>query len=122
MTTAPRELTQAPSGRKLTVKVELFKPLRSNTLFGFADIVIPEMRLRILDATVHESHGKRWVGLPAKLQITRDRSVRLDQRGKVVYSPVLEFTDRATRDAFSARVIDALLEDFPGAFEDRSAA
>jgi hypothetical protein len=44
---------------KLSVNVESFKPLRSNTLFGFADILIPELHLRIRQATVHESHGKR---------------------------------------------------------------
>jgi len=31
---------------KLTVQVEAFKPLRSNTLFGFCTFVIPEVRLR----------------------------------------------------------------------------
>ena len=39
---------------KLSVHVESFKPLKSNTLHGFCDVVIPEMRLRIFDLTVHE--------------------------------------------------------------------
>ena len=43
----------------LRVNVESFKPLRSNKLFGFANILIPELHLRIREATVHESHGKR---------------------------------------------------------------
>jgi hypothetical protein len=66
---------------KLTVRVENFKPLRSNTLFGFATIVLPELHLRILDAAVHESHDKRWIGLPAKPQIDREGAVRRDDRG-----------------------------------------
>ena len=44
---------------KLSVNVESSKPLRSNMLFGSADILIPELYLRIREATVHESHGKR---------------------------------------------------------------
>jgi hypothetical protein len=44
---------------KLSVNVESSKPLRSNMLFGSADILIPELHLRIREATVHESHGKR---------------------------------------------------------------
>jgi hypothetical protein len=32
---------------KLSVNVESFKPLRSNTLLGFADILVPELHLRI---------------------------------------------------------------------------
>jgi hypothetical protein len=35
----------------------------------------------------------------------------------MIYAPVIEFTDRETRDAFSARVIEALLTRFPAAFE-----
>ena len=31
---------------ELSVNVESFKPLRSNALFGFADILIPELHLR----------------------------------------------------------------------------
>jgi hypothetical protein len=107
---------------KLSVQVETFKPWRSNTPRGFIDIVAPEMRLRIIDATVHEGHGKRWVRLPAKPQINREGSVRLDERGKVAYSPVLQFTDRRTSDAFSAQVITALLETIPHAFDDEAAA
>ena len=107
---------------KFTVKVENFKPLRSNTLFGFATIVLPELHLRILDATVHESHGKRWIGLPAKPQIDREGAVRRDDRGKIAYSAIQQFTDRTTSDAFSARAIAALLENFPDAFDDEAAA
>jgi hypothetical protein len=106
----------------LSVRVEAFKPLRSNTLFGFADLVIPEMRLCIRDTSVHESHGKRWVGLPAKPQIDRDGVVRRDERGKILYAAVLQFTDRVAGDAFSARSIEALLADYPHVFTDRETA
>jgi hypothetical protein len=110
-----------PAKSKLTVIVESFKPLRSNTLFGFADIIVPELHLRIREATVHESNGKRWIGLPAKPQITREGTVRRGDRGKVAYSPMIEFTDRATREAFSARAIAALLARFPAAFDEDAA-
>ena len=103
---------------KLSVKIETFKPRRSNTLFGIIDIVVLEMHLRIKDATVHESHGRRWVGLPAKPMITREGQALRDERGKIAYSAVLQFTDRATADAFSARTIAALLERDPDAFEE----
>jgi hypothetical protein len=106
---------------KLTVQIESFKPLRSNTLFGFADVVVPELRLRIHELTVHESHGKRWVGLPGKPMINRDGEVLRNDRGKPAYTPVIEFTERTTRDAFSARVIEALLALYPNAFSDKAA-
>jgi hypothetical protein len=107
---------------KLTVRVESFKPWRSGSLYGFIDIVVPEMHLRIREGTVHESHGERWVGRPAKPQITSDGAVRRDDRGKTAYFPVVEFTDKATRDAFSESAIAALLESFPCAFDSEAAA
>jgi hypothetical protein len=103
---------------KLTVEVSAFTPRRSNSLHGFVTITIPEIHLRISDITVHESHGKRRIGLPGKPQIDRDGTVRKNERGKVAYTPVLQFTDKATLDAFSARVIAALLEFAPAAFEE----
>jgi hypothetical protein len=107
---------------KLTVRIEAFKPLRSKTLFGFADIVIPELHLRISDCTVHESHGRKWVGLHSKPQISREGAARRDDRGRIAYSAILQFTDRATRDAFSERAVEALLAAYPNAFVDGGAS
>jgi hypothetical protein len=104
---------------KLSIEVENFTRRRSNSLRGFADLLIPELRLRIREATVHESHGRRWVGLPARPQVGRDGAARRDDRGKVAYTAVLQFTDRETSDAFSARAIEALLERFPDAFAEK---
>ena len=104
---------------KLSIEIESFRPQRSNTLFGFVTIVIPDMRLRIVDATVHEKNGARWIGLPAKPQITREGVARKDERtGKTAYSTVIEFTDKGTREAFSQRVIGALLARYPHTFSD----
>jgi hypothetical protein len=103
---------------KLSVIVEDFTPRHSNTLRGFVTITIPELHLRVCDLTAHEKNGARWVGLPAKPQIGRDGTVRKGDNGKTLYTPVLEFTDKETRDAFSNKVIAALLEFAPAAFED----
>ena len=107
---------------KLTVQVESFKPKRSHSLYGFVDLVIPEMRLRVREATVHQVNGRRWIGLPAKPQIDHEGRVRHDERGKIAYASILQFTDRDTGDAFSERVVAALLESFPRAFDEESAS
>jgi hypothetical protein len=106
---------------KLTVRVETFKPLRSHSLYGFTDLLIPEIRLRIKEASVHQSNGRRWVGLPAKPQIDRGR-VRHDERGKTAYVSTLQFTDKTTSDAFSGRAIEALLKAYPRAFDELETA
>jgi hypothetical protein len=55
---------------------------------------------------------------------TRDRvwlvcshcCLRKSEAGKILYVPVIEFVDKGTRDAISARVIAALLAFEPSAF------
>jgi hypothetical protein len=106
---------------KLTVQVDAFKPLRSNTLVGFCSVTVTELHLKIYDLSVHEKNESRWVGLPGKAQINRDGQVRKDERGKVLYTPTIEFTDKPTRDAFSARVMASLLEFAPTAFDEEAA-
>jgi len=107
---------------KLSVEVEAFAPRRSNTLVGFCTVVVPELHLRILDLTVHEKNTSRWVGLPSKPWVDRDGVVKRGDNGKIIYIPVLEFTDRPTREAFSDRVIATLLEFAPAAFDHEAAA
>jgi hypothetical protein len=107
---------------KLSIAVEGFTPRRSNTLYGFVTVTIPELRLRIHDIGIHQKNESRWIGMPGKPQIGRDGTVRKGANGKPLYVPVLEFVDRKTRDAFSQKVIAALLEFAPAAFEDEEAA
>ena len=107
---------------KLSIEIEIFRPQRSNTLLGFCTIFIPALHLRIFDCSVHPKNGARWIGLPAKPQVTREGMVRRDERGKTAYSPVLEFADRGTREAFSQRVLARLLEQYPRAFDEEAVA
>jgi hypothetical protein len=94
-----------------------FHPLHRNTLRGFARVEIAELKLEIGDIAVHEKGAARWAQLPAKPQI-RDGALVVDETtGKIAYKPVMQFTRRAVADAFSARVIDAVLGAFPAALD-----
>jgi hypothetical protein len=95
-----------------------FKPLVRNTLRRFVTIRVNEMRLEIRDVAIHQKNESNWAQLPAKPMIDRDGVVLRDREtGKITYATIFEFTDRATRDAFSHAVVDALLRAFPDAFE-----
>jgi hypothetical protein len=107
---------------KLSVEVESFKAQRSNTLVGFVTVLLPQLHMRIHDVTVHEKNQSRWIGMPGKPWVGRDGVAKRGDDGKIIYAPTVEFTDRATRDAFSDRVIAALLVGFPEAFGDEAAA
>jgi hypothetical protein len=101
---------------KLTVTCESFHPLARNTLRGFAEISIAEMRLTIRDVAIHQKGASRWAQLPAKPQIKDGALVKDPGSGKIQYTPVMEFDSRAVRDAFSIAVIAAVLERAPEAF------
>jgi len=77
------------------------------------------LRLEIRDIAVHVKGNSRWAQLPAKPMIDKDGVVLRDREtGKISYSIIFEFTDRATRDAFSHAVIDAVLRAFPDALDE----
>jgi hypothetical protein len=107
-------MTVRPAG-KLTVTCESFRPLVRNTLRGFAEITIAEMRLTIRDIAIHEKNEARWAQLPAKPQV-KDGTLVKDATGKVQYVHIMEFDGREVRDAFSRAVIQAVLECAPEAF------
>jgi hypothetical protein len=102
----PRSDAPSPHGKLSIVCVD-WRPLRKNTLLGFARIHIGELDLTIHDVAVHEKADRRWAALPARPRI-RDGAVVTDDDGKVQYSPILEFSRREVRDAFSQRVVDAV--------------
>jgi hypothetical protein len=65
-------------------------------------------------------NGARWAALPAKPQIDKN-GVVIKREGKSKYVPLLAFTDRKTADAFSHRVIEAVLARCPEAFDEEPA-
>jgi hypothetical protein len=102
---------------KLTVRYKEFRPLRRDTLVGFAIISIVEPKLEIPDVAIHQKGDSRWAQLAAKPQ-TKDGTLVKDAiSGKVQHVTILEFADRAVREAFSQAVIRAVLEHAPHVFD-----
>ena len=103
----------APNGLMPVVILE-WKPLRRNTMFGFAKLQLGAMT--IIDCTVHENGDKRWCGLPAKPMIYSEGHAKRDDTGKIKYIPLAQWATKAASDRFSESVIVALLEKHPDAF------
>jgi hypothetical protein len=101
---------------KFTVTCGSFHPLIRNTLRGFAEITIAEMRLTIRDVAIHQKGDARWAQLPAKPQI-KDGALVKDATGKVQYIHIMDFDSREVRDAFSRAVVQAVLERQSEAFD-----
>jgi len=63
----------------------------------------------------------RWAALPAKPML-KDGVLLKDAEGKPLYLPLMEFTSKEARDAFSAAVVQAVLALCPDAFDAPTAA
>lgn len=92
---------------KLSIKIEQFRPMRAHTLYRGVNTLIVELGLRIKELTIHESHGRRWVGFPARPQLDKDGWCIVDARGRRHHTNILQFNDRLG-DRFSDRVIAEL--------------
>jgi hypothetical protein len=101
---------------KLSVVCADWRPLHRNTLRGFARIRIAELDLTIHDVAVHQKGERTWAQLPSKPWI-RDGQLITGDDGKIQYSPILEFDRREVREAFSQRVVAAVIDFAPRALD-----
>ncbi len=88
-----------------------FRAFERNTLLGFADFTIVVLGLTIRDASVHRKGDSRWVSMPAKPQLDKERQLVHGDNGKPVYSQILQFETREQRDEFNEAALKAL-DDF----------
>ena len=95
----------------MDIEITAFRKFVRNTLRGFVSIRIVEHDLQIYDLTLHEKDGKRWIGLPGKVQLDRDNRAILDDAGKPKYVNVIKFASRLASDAFQSAVLAALDRD-----------
>jgi len=98
---------------KHTIRCRGFRALAKGSLVGFATVYISELRLLVHDVSLHRKGDARWALLPAKPMVRDGRHVADAATGKPQYVPILEFDDRETRDAFSAAVWRAVIDEHP---------
>jgi hypothetical protein len=91
------------------------KPVRKNSLRGFAAVRLPN-GLIINDVVIGESNGRRWALLPSRAMIARDGALIRDG-DKIRYAPVVEWGTRELQQQFSRRVVALVEADFPDVFD-----
>lgn len=104
---------------KLTCECLEWKPMRRNTLAGFAQIRIVELRITFIGVAVHNKGDKRWAAPPSKPWVQEGKAVFKD--GKIQYSPIIEFDTDEVRRGFSDAVVKAVLDYEPQAFAEAAA-
>ena len=90
-----------------------WKPIARGTLRGWATVRAGALVLH--DVGVFNSGAKAWCSLPSKPQLDQTGSARRDDKGKIRYSPCIEWADRSAADRFSAGVVIAIETAHPGA-------
>jgi hypothetical protein len=98
----------------VTVTIEEFRAVSRNTLRGFARVRLGGGMI-MHDVGVHVSNGSAWASPPGKPMLDRSGAVMKDAAGKPQYSPLVTFIDKATRDRFSAAVVEAVKAQYPAA-------
>lgn len=92
-----------------------FRSLRKNSLLGFAKVELPS-GLIISDVTILTGERGPWASPPSKAMIGTDGAALRADNGKIRYSPLIEFSSRKVRNAWSNSVIKALQTSHPEAF------
>jgi hypothetical protein len=107
----------APPAPAPRTRLKSWRPLRRNSLRGFASIALPS-GLDIDDVTVHVAGGRAWASLPARPMVDSAGQALRDDRGKLQYVTILRWRDRGLADRFSAVVVELVREAHPEAFAE----
>ena len=85
-----------------------FKSFERNTLQGFCDLRLRGSGMTIWGCTVHKRGDREWIGLPAKPLLDQDRTLLLDEEGKIKYLACVTFEDRDVGERFSIAACKAV--------------
>jgi hypothetical protein len=116
----PHRLVGNRHGRLAEAKIRRWVSYRNpaGTMLGFLSAELPSKQIIHELKLMRGSKGKHWVALPAIKQLDQDGKPRLNAAtGKPLWSPIIEFADRATYDAFQAMIIEALRRAHPEALD-----
>src|SRR4051812_33969391 len=98
------------------MSLEAFKPVFKGTLRGFATVRLL-IGLVIADIPVCTSHGKTWASLPSKPILDADGRYMVDASGKKRYASILQWSDRATANRWSANIVALVRAAHPDALD-----
>lgn len=93
-----------------------FKVVRKGALRGFSTVRLGKSRTA-RDVPVLISHGRAWAALPAKAQIDAAGTALRDEKNKIKYVAILEWSDSETTNRFSDAVVECVRRDYPDALD-----
>jgi hypothetical protein len=103
--------------RQITLRE--WRPLRKNTLFGFAVIELPS-GLIVRDVGIHSKAGKWWASLPSRPVLDAEGRHLSNHAGHKQYAAVLGWRNRDLADRFSEAVVALVRQARPSALDGAS--
>src|SRR3954451_5576845 len=98
------------------IRASDWRPMQRNSLQGFVTLKLEPSGIVLHDCTLHQKDGREWIGLPGKPQMDREGQQRKDPNtGKVLYTPVVEISDKTQRERFQQAALAAVHELLGGA-------
>jgi len=100
---------QVPALAKPTMSVVNWRPVaKGPSLKGFVTICTPSGMI-VYGISIHEkADGSRFIGLPSKPSLDRDKRQRVDAAGKPIWDQIVTFTSPEAGQRFRDRVLAAL--------------
>jgi hypothetical protein len=89
---------------------------RKGKLRGFVTAEILPVGLKIADITIIQGRAGFFAGLPARPVLDSDGHHRRNDAGKPQYAAIIEWSDRAVSDRFSATLIALVRRAYPEMF------
>jgi DNA-binding cell septation regulator SpoVG len=126
MTPSQAEATRGrshPAPRPATAAtIRSWRPFHNpaGTVLGYLDVELPSGMVINGSKLMVGPNGKHWVAMPSERQLDRDGNPRLDDNGKQLWSPIVEFATRDARGRFNELVLAALRRKHPGAFDQEA--
>jgi hypothetical protein len=101
------------------MKIRRFTPHRNaaGTRLGFLTAELPSGMIVSGLKLMIGPQGKHWIATPSIKRRDLDDRLMLNEDGKPLWDPVIEFTSRGARDRFGAMVLEALRRAHPEALE-----
>jgi hypothetical protein len=84
-------------------------------MLGYLDPQLPSGMIINGCKLMRGPNGKHWIALPGIKQFDQNGEPVLDAKGKQIWSPVVEFADRSSRERFNTLILDALRRQHPDA-------
>jgi len=93
-----------------------FAPYRNGAMRAWFSIELAS-GLVLYDLRLMVGPNGPWIAMPATRQVDRDGNSRRDANGKELWTPIIDFRNRQTRDKFRDMALALLRRNHPEAFD-----